>query len=167
MDEIKTNRFTALLSNKNLKLRLFPDAILRKHAGPVHTFDTAMQNFADQMYAFMKEHLGIGLAAPQVGVLYRIITIDIECVEKFLINPEILSSSSDRDIERERCLSLPEQSFDIDRSLKIEVRGWSLEGRRLHFETNGLHARVLQHEIDHLNGILICDKSKRFTVQSN
>jgi len=158
MDEIKTNRFIARLSNKDLELRLFPDTILRKHAKPVHTFDKALQGFADQMFAFMKAHGGIGLVAPQVGVLYRVVVIDVEDVDKLLVNPEILSSSSDIQTEIEGCLSLPEQWFDVDRSLTVEVLARSPEGRKLHFEVSGLNARVLQHEIDHLNGILICDK---------
>jgi peptide deformylase len=158
MDDVKTNRFTARLSNKDLELRLFPDAILRNNAKPVRTFDQALQSFADQMFAFMKANRGIGIAAPQVGVLYRVIAVDVEDVDKLLVNPEILSSSSDSQTEIEGCLSLPEQWFDVDRFFKVEVRAWSPEGRVLYFEVNGLSARVLQHEIDHLNGLLICDK---------
>lgn len=161
MDEVKTNRFTARLSNKYLELRLFPDAILRKYATPVYTFDNALRSFADQMFAFMKVNKGIGLASPQVGVLYRIVVIDVEGIEKFLVNPEILSSSSENRTDMEGCLSLPNKFLNVDRSLKVEVRAWSPEGKRLRFEAVGFSARVLQHEIDHLNGLLICDKGTK------
>ena len=158
MCEIEKNRFTTKLENEYLELRFFPDTILRKHSKPVYTFDKALQGFADQMFAFMKAHRGIGLAAPQVGVLYRIITADVEGEEKLLVNPQILSSSFNIQTEAEGCLSIPNQSYDVDRFLRVEVRARSPEGRRIHFEASGIFARVYQHEIDHLNGILICDK---------
>lgn len=158
MDEVKINRITARLSNNYLELRLFPDTILRNYSKPIHTFDKTLERFADQMYAFMKAHRGIGLAAPQVGVLFRIITIHVEGVEKFLVNPEILSSSPDSYSDQEGCLSIPGKWFDVNRFYKVEVCARSPEGKKIHFEAEGLIARILQHEIDHLNGILICDK---------
>lgn len=168
MDEVKANRFTARLLSESLELRLFPDAMLRKCATPVHTFDNALRSFAAQMFAFMKENKGIGLASPQVGVLYQIVVIDVEDIDKFLVNPEIMLSSSDTCTDMEGCLSLPNMFFNVDRSLEIEVRAWSPEGKRLHFEARGLPARVLQHEIDHLNGLLICDKGiKRSSEESS
>lgn len=159
MDNIIINRFTAKLSNKNLVLHFFPDRVLREISSPVHTFDKALQNFADQMFTFMQANRGIGLAAPQVGVLYRVITIDAEGLEKTLVNPEIFFSSSDNDTDEEGCLSIPGKWFDINRLYKVEVSARSPEGEKLHFEVQGLNARIIQHEIDHLNGILICDKS--------
>ena len=119
MDEVKINRITARLSNNYLELRLFPDTILRNYSKPIHTFDKTLERFADQMYAFMKAHRGIGLAAPQVGVLFRIITIHVEGVEKFLVNPEILSSSPDSYSDQEGCLSIPGKWFDVNRFYKI------------------------------------------------
>ena len=158
MDEIKTNRFTTQLTHNYMELRVFPDSVLREVAQPVYTFDLALQRFANHMFAFMKEHRGIGLAAPQVGVLHRIIVVASEDIVQCLINPEILASSTDYHQEEEGCLSLPEQWFDVDRYLKVEVRARSPEGRKLQFEASDWNARVLQHEIDHLNGILICDR---------
>lgn len=155
------NRFTAGLSNKNLVLHFYPDQVLTKNSNPVRTFDTALQEFVEKMYNFMQIHQGIGLAAPQLGVLFRIITIDTGNQNKFLINPEIITASSDNDTLQEGCLSIPGEWFDINRSLKIEVRARSPEGKKLHFEAQGMNARVIQHEIDHLNGILICDKFSR------
>lgn len=152
------SRFTKQFSHQSMGLRIFPDKILREYAEPVHTFDKALESFTEQMFAFMTEYKGIGLAASQVGVLYRVITINIEEVERFLINPEILSSSSDHQREEEGCLSIPDKWFDVNRSYEIEVKARNPEGKKLHFKASGLNARVLQHEIDHLNGILICDK---------
>jgi len=157
MDPISVNRFTARSPSQELALRFYPDQVLREVAKDVHTYDTALQWFADQMFVFMKANRGIGLAAPQVGTLYRIVTADVDGVEKCLVNPELLSFIEENDTDTEGCLSIPERLFDVERSLKIEVRARSPQGKGLHFEAEGLAARVLQHEIDHLNGILICD----------
>jgi len=159
MKKMTLNRFTAKLQHKNLALRFYPDQVLRKNSSLVHTFDKALQDFAYKMFSFMQKSKGIGLAAPQVGILYRIITIDSEGMEKFLINPEIINSSSDKNTEQEGCLSLPDQWYNINRFLELEVKARSPEGKKLHFNAQGLNARIIQHEIDHLNGILICDKN--------
>ncbi len=158
MKKMALNRFTATFQHNKLALRYYPDQVLRENSSLVHTFDKALQDFAYQMFSFMQASKGIGLAAPQVGILYRIITIDSEGMERFLINPEIISSSSDKDVEEEGCLSLPDQWYTINRSLEVEVKARSPEGKKLHFTTKGLNARIIQHEIDHLNGILICDR---------
>lgn len=134
------------------------DQVLEKVAKDVHTYDAALQWFAGHMFVFMKANKGIGLAAPQVGALYRIVTADVDGVEKCLVNPEILSSSQEHDTDTEGCLSIPERLFGVERSVKIEVRARGPQGQCLHFEAEGFTARVLQHEIDHLNGILICDR---------
>jgi peptide deformylase len=158
MIPISNNRFTVNLPRRELELYLYPDQVLREIANSIHTYDEALQWFADQMYAFMRTNQGIGLAASQLGVLYRIVTADVKNVERRLVNPEILSSSQENDMDNEGCLSIPERTFEVGRSLKIEVRARNPKGKSLHFEAEGLAARVLQHEIDHLNGILICDR---------
>ncbi|MFO7892058.1 MAG: peptide deformylase [bacterium] len=159
MKKMVINRFTSKLKQNNLALRYYPDQVLRKSSSLIHTYDKALQDFAYQMFSFMQASKGIGLAAPQIGILYRIITIDSEGMERFLINPEIIRSSSNKDIEEEGCLSLPDQWYTINRSLEVEVKARSPEGKKLHFTAKGLNARIIQHEIDHLNGILICDKN--------
>jgi peptide deformylase len=150
--------FTTNLSQKKLRLRIYPDPVLRKMANPVGKFDKRLISFSEQMLDFMKRYKGIGLAAPQVGYLYRVITIDIEGTEQCLVNPEILSSSSDSNTATEGCLSLPDKWYDVNRHFQIEIRARNPNGKTLHYEAKDLHARVLQHEIDHLNGILIRDK---------
>ena len=158
MENKRLNRFTAKLPRQKLTLHFYPDQVLKKNAYPIHTFDAALKDFAHKMYTFMQVSRGIGLAAPQVGLLYRVITMDAPGMEKFLINPKIISFSSDNDIEEEGCLSIPGELYALSRSCQVEVKARSPEGKKLHFEAKGLNARIIQHEVDHLNGILICDK---------
>ncbi len=106
----------------------------------------------------MKRAKGIGLAGPQVGVLYRIITIGIHDLDFCLVNPRITPITLDCDTKMEGCLSLPRQSYTVTRYFQIEVQAWNPAGKKLHFVANNLLARVIQHEVDHLDGILICDK---------
>ena len=142
-----------------MTLYIYPDSVLREKANPVNTYSKALPDFLNDMLVMMKKHKGIGLSAPQIGIFYRIIVADIGKGEVCLINPEIIASSGE-DIMTEGCLSLPDQYFDIKRKFKIEVCARNGFGGEVHFDTDGLLARVLQHEIDHLNGILICDKGE-------
>ncbi len=152
--------FVTELSQKDLKLRIYPDEILRQTTDKIIIFDKPLRDFADNMFTFMFKNKGIGLAAPQVGILYRIVTVGIKEAEWCLVNPKIVSMSSNKDKKTEGCLSLPDMNYDIKRNFKIEVRARNINGKKLHFEATGFHARVIQHEIDHLNGILICDKGE-------
>jgi peptide deformylase len=146
------------LKTKKLRLRLHPDPVLHAVCDHVTVYDKQLRVFADRMFALMRKHNGIGLAAPQIGVLSRVVVIDIPDEEPCLVNPEIVSSSLDTDVSEEGCLSLPDQRFDVRRSLHIEVRARTVNGTKLHFEAHELFARVIQHEVDHLDGTLICDK---------
>ena len=154
------NIFTSELKQKPMTLRIYPDTILQQVADPVTVFDKSLRSFAETMLTFMSKHKGIGLAAPQVGILYRIITIGLREIKCCLINPEIISESFDNDIKEEGCLSLPDITYEVKRNVRIEVRARSTSGGKIHFEAEHLIARVIQHEIDHLNGILISDKGK-------
>jgi peptide deformylase len=162
--DISLNRFTMGLPSQKLELLIYPDHILKKTANAVDTYDRALQWLANQMFVFMRANRGIGMAASQVGVLSRIITVDIEGIEKCLVNPEIVSCCLETVTDTEGCLSLPSRLFDVKRYLRIEVRARCPEGKSLHFEASGLAARVLQHEIDHLNGRLICDHGTEIIV---
>lgn len=148
---------TAGIKKRRLKLRTYPDPVLMRRCNPVSTFDKRIGDFVERMHVFMKKHSGIGLAAPQVGVLYRIVVAEVEGRPLALINPAVVSVSSDFETKREGCLSLPERAYDVKRSFHIEVRGKTPEGKGVHFEADQLLARVIQHEIDHLDGMLICD----------
>jgi len=144
------------LEHRPLELRLYPDTILRDLAEPVEVFDEVLEKFVTDMLVFMHSHKGIGLAAPQVGIRRRIIVADIGEGPLCMVNPKIIAAS-DRDCKTEGCLSLPNLYVDIDRMAYLEVQGQNPQGHDLHLKAEGLLARVIQHEIDHLNGILICD----------
>jgi peptide deformylase len=147
------------LNKRPLTLRLYPDSVLLRKCEPVESFTTELDCLMHDMLDFMKDHNGIGLAAPQVGIGLRAVVAEIEGRPIMLANPEIVNRTETLDRKEEGCLSLPGNSYDVERNWFIEVKAKTTSSGRLHFEAEGLFARVLQHEIDHLDGILICDKS--------
>ncbi|MBN2145677.1 MAG: peptide deformylase [Candidatus Aureabacteria bacterium] len=159
MNASKKNSRKLILSDpvkRPLCLRVYPDPVLRKKCAPVTTYDRMIHDLANDMLIFMREHKGIGLAAPQVGILKEIIVADIGLGQICLINPKITHHSGSEKLE-ERCLSLPEYFLEIRRNTHITVSGFDPEGKKVKMEIQGLLARVIQHEIDHLHGTLICD----------
>jgi len=146
------------MSLKKLHIYVLPHHVLHMACAEIESFDKRLQVFAKKMRSFMKRKKGIGLAAPQVGFLQRIITVGVHGVEQVLVNPSIVPITTDSDTKMEGCLSIPNESFSVNRSFQIEVRARDAEGKRLHFAANDLLARVIQHEVDHLDGVLICDK---------
>ncbi len=144
-----------------LSLRLYPDPLLRGLCCPVERFDSWLSDVLDEMLALMRVHGGIGLAAPQVGITQRLFVAEVEGYSLCLVNPEITArSGSDR--MAEGCLSLPGIHVDVQRDRQIEVQGFDAQGRKRRHRVEGLSARVMQHEMDHLDGVLICDKGQRF-----
>jgi len=148
-----------------LEIKKYPDKILMKKTEPVREFDGELQRLIDDMIETMYAAPGIGLAANQVGVSKQVLTVDVRSIQEqgdliVLINPEIVSSDGECEIE-EGCLSLPEYKTVLKRPEKIRVRGLNRKGSPLEFECDGLLARALQHEIDHLNGILLIDRIGR------
>jgi peptide deformylase len=147
----------------NLEILTLPDPVLRKKSAAIETIDNATRRFMDQMLATMYEAPGIGLAAIQVGEPRRIITIDVAREEEpksplFLINPEIVwSSEEERSTYEEGCLSIPDYYAEVERPAKVRVRYIDYEGRQQEREVDGLLATCVQHEVDHLNGILFID----------
>ncbi len=142
-----------------LDVLIYPDENLAKVCQPVETVDAELNTFIDNMFDTMYEHEGIGLAAPQVNVLKRVITIDIEGDKSnqiVLINPEILESSGETGIE-EGCLSIPGCRALVPRKEKLTVKALNREGQTFTLEADGLLAICIQHEIDHLNGVLFVD----------
>lgn len=152
----KQKKYANDIRVRPMKLRLYPDNILRQCASSVTTFDRSLKAFLRDMVSFMKKHNGVGLAAPQVGVSSRIIVADAGGGPLGLINPRIVGREGADNME-EGCLSLPGVFIDVERNFRIEVKGQNYSGREVEFEAEGLMARVLQHEIDHLSGRLICD----------
>jgi peptide deformylase len=147
-----------------LSLVLYPDRVLRTVCPPVETFDNALRDLADEMLTLMQYHRGIGLASPQVGLRQRLIVARIEDHPLVLANLEVKDSSVSRDFV-EGCLSLPGVQVNVRRPERIRVTGYDLHGQRRSFGAVGLWARVIQHELDHLNGVLICDYKHHETEQ--
>jgi peptide deformylase len=141
---------------KKHKLKLYPDRVLRQKAKPVIDLDGDLHNFISRMAKLMYENHGIGLAAPQLGVLQRIVMADIGEGLLTLINPVIIEQEG-QDRFEEDCLSLPGIRVQIDRNFTILVQGVDTEGTIKQIELNGMMSRIIQHEIDHLNGVLIID----------
>jgi len=146
-----------------LRLRIHPDPVLRIKAAPVEEFDKNLHLLVKKMLKFMHVHDGIGLAAPQVGVSRRIIVVAIGSAPVALANPEILHSSG-QEAMVEGCLSLPGVRVNVLRKKSITVKGVVSRGKEAKLSVSGLTARVIQHEIDHLNGILISDYDPRSVV---
>ena len=147
-----------------LQLRYYGDPVLRKRAEPVAEITEAERQLAEQMLMTLyATGNGIGLAATQVGVLKRLIIVDIgeEDDEEYeplvLFNPELLSSDGEI-VAEEGCLSIPDVTADVKRPESIVVEGVNLQCEAIRIEADGLLARVLQHEIDHLNGVLFIDR---------
>jgi peptide deformylase len=133
-------------------------AVLRQTAVPVTEFNDELMSFIDMMIESMKENKGIGLAAPQVGDKRRIFVCSIDNNEPLVfINPEIIGTSLETSVYEEGCLSLPGIYADVERPEKVTVQAWNRKGRPFKIEADGLMATCLQHEIDHLNGVLFVD----------
>lgn len=145
-----------------LEIKKYPDEVLKKKALPVESIDKDLQRLIDNMIETMYAASGIGLAAPQVGVSKRLIVIDVSTRDEkhpliVLINPEIIETDSLIDSE-EGCLSIPGYTSIIKRAGRVVVKGLDRNGKPLQIEGTGLLARALQHEIDHLDGILFVDR---------
>ncbi len=145
-----------------LQVCCYPDPVLRLVAKPVEVIDDNLRALAAEMIESMYEENGVGLAAPQIGKSIRMVVIDTTPEERnpmVLINPEIISKSKKKVSAEEGCLSLPGLSASISRPEQVTVEAQDLEGNEIEIEGDGLLARALQHEIDHLNGILFIDKA--------
>ena len=141
----------------------YGDPLLLERSLPVEKVDEEVRRLIDDMVETMYASEGIGLAAPQVGELKRIVVVDISSGEKpeelvVLINPEIEAEEGSV-ITEEGCLSFPDLTLEIERPRYVRVRGLSSEGKELDFEADGLLACALSHEIDHLNGVLIINRA--------
>ena len=144
------------------ELRINKDPILRRKAVEVRNFDFSLSSLTENMFETMYESKGIGLAAPQIGISQRLIVIDIEEVDAefpplALVNPTITESSGE-ELGEEGCLSLPDFRAIVRRSTEVSINAQNIDGQAVHFSAQGLMARGLQHEIDHLDGILITDR---------
>ena len=148
------------------KILIHPDPRLKKVADPVAEVSKELRALADDMLETMYDAPGIGLAAPQVGILKRLIVLD--CIKEegatpqpmAMFNPEVTWSSEDLNVYEEGCLSIPEQYGEVERPAAVEVTWLDVDGKRKREKFDGLWATCVQHEIDHLNGKLFIDYLK-------
>jgi peptide deformylase len=144
-----------------LDVRTFGDPVLKTRAAPVETFDDALAHLAQEMLTTMREHEGVGLAANQVGRLRRILVAATEDEEYVIVNPQIEEAAQDTEKAVEGCLSIPDIQVEVERPTAVTLSGQDATGSPLRIEASGLLARIFQHELDHLNGVLILDRTDR------
>jgi peptide deformylase len=145
------------------QVRTYGDPVLRARALEVERFDDALRAEVERMGALMQDALGVGLAATQLGRLSRVLVYKAYIDEPViaLVNPVIEWSSSEREASPEGCLSIPGVQVDVERPVEVRVRASDPDGKPLEFQAEGLEARVIQHEVDHLDGVLILDRIPR------
>ncbi|MCW5879072.1 MAG: peptide deformylase [Anaerolineales bacterium] len=148
----------------------YPNDILRRKAQDVTVFDDKLQQLIDDMFETMRKAPGVGLAAPQVNVPLRLTVIEygeqeddsdepVKLQQYVLINPEITRFSPETEVAAEGCLSMPGLVGDVERSLSVTVRAQNRRGQPVKLKAEGWLARIFQHEIDHLNGVMYVDKA--------
>jgi len=143
------------------EIRVIGDPVLREHALEVETFDRALRKLAKRMIRIMHDAPGVGLAAPQVGTLQRLLVYDVEDDPKVLVNPVLDEFSDENEESDEGCLSVPGVTMPVERPVEVRVRAFDAAGEPLEFRAEGFEARVIQHEYDHLEGVLIVDRTSR------
>lgn len=144
-----------------LDIRQFGDPVLRSRATPVKEFDEQLEKLAQDMLATMREHEGVGLAANQIGRLKRILVAAIEDEEFVIVNPVIEDRSEESAKETEGCLSIPGIQVGVERPTAITISGSDATGNPVRMEVTDLLARVFQHEVDHLDGVTILERTDR------
>jgi peptide deformylase len=144
-------------------IRRFGDPVLKSRAARVDRFDEALRDQVGRMAALMNDALGIGLAAPQLGVSQQLLVYKVGPDGPLiaLVNPEIEWTSNDGEQAEEGCLSIPGILVDVERPVHVRVRAQDENGDERVVEASGLEARVIQHEVDHLNGVLILDRTTK------
>jgi peptide deformylase len=145
------------------QIRSFGDPVLRTKARPIERFDDALLQEVERMGKLMDDALGVGLAATQVGVVHRLLVYRVQPQGPLaaLVNPQVEWSGRESEAVEEGCLSLPGVLVEVDRPVHVRVRALNELGEPILIEASGLEARVIQHEIDHLDGVLILDRTSR------
>jgi len=141
----------------------FGDPVLKSRASPVSEFGLELRAEVERMVGIMRDGMGVGLAATQLGLLRRLLVFQAgpDSEPTALVNPEVEWLSGEAVVAEEGCLSLPGVSMDVERPLHARIAGRDVDGQPVWVEASGLEARVLQHEIDHLDGVLILDRAPR------
>jgi peptide deformylase len=145
------------------RVRVFGDPALRTRAAPVERFDDALAGEVARMTRLMEDALGVGLAATQLGIMHRVLVYRAGPDAPFVtvVNPELEWASTEQETAEEACLSIPGVAVDVERPLHVRVSARNERGKPLLIEASGLDARVIQHEMDHLDGVLILDRTSR------
>ncbi len=143
------------------EIRTFGDPVLKSRSAPVKDFDEALEHLAEEMMRVMREAEGVGLAANQIGRLKRIFVATHEDEQYAIVNPMIEERSETTEKDIEGCLSIPETRVEVERPTAVTVSGQNPSGEPVRVEAEGLLARIFQHEIDHLDGVLILDRTDR------
>jgi len=147
-----------------------PDPVLRRKAKPVTRFDGSLQALIDDMIETMRQAPGVGLAAPQLGVPERVIVVEYAENEEdenapkklyVVVNPEVKEMSAETEVGVEACLSIPGLQGEVERSLEVRLKGLTRRGQPVRIRAKGWMARIFQHEIDHLNGVVFTDRATR------
>jgi peptide deformylase len=142
------------------QIRQYPDAVLRMEARPVEEFDDDVRRLAARMTELMKDANGVGLAATQVGVLRRVFVFaPAEDEVAVLVNPQLVNKSEDVSTDDEGCLSMQGISVPVERPVTVRLEGKDATGADVAFDLEGMAARIAQHEFDHLDGVLILDRT--------
>lgn len=146
------------------KIITVPDPVLKQTAQPVDKIDATVRKQMDAMLQAMYDAPGIGLAANQVGLLNRVLVMDLASRKEgekpdpiYMVNPQILYESEERSVMEEGCLSIPRQYAEVERPAIVRVKYWDYDGKEAELEASGLLSHCVQHEIDHLNGVLFID----------
>ena len=145
------------------QIRQYGDPALRMRAQEVEQFDDDLRRLVDRMTSLMRDAHGVGLAATQVGILRRVFVFqpDAEAEPVAVVNPELVDAASEAETDDEGCLSLQGVLVPVERSCRLTLRGKTPAGEDLELELEGLAARVVQHEVDHLDGVLMLDRTDR------
>ncbi len=143
------------------EIRVIGDPVLRERAREVTVFDRNLRKLAKRMLRIMHDAPGVGLAAPQVGVVQRLLVYDVDEDPKVLVNPVLDEPSDETEEGEEGCLSVPGLRMPVERPVGVRVRAFDVDGEPLDYRVEGFEARVIQHEYDHLEGVLIVDRTTR------
>jgi peptide deformylase len=141
------------------QVRQYGDPVLRMRANEVESFDAELARLAERMIALMHDAEGVGLAATQIGVVRRFFVFDQDGEDRVLVNPVITRVGEESEVDEEGCLSLGTVRMPVERSLEVVIEGKDASGADVRYELEGMSARVEQHELDHLDGVLIVDRT--------
>jgi peptide deformylase len=144
-----------------LDIRTFGDPVLKTRAAPVDNFDESLVRLTQDMLSTMRDNDGVGLAANQVGRLKRVLVASVEEEDYVIVNPVLTGISDATERAPEGCLSIPGIQVEVERPTSVTVSGTDASGEPLQIEASDILARVLQHEVDHLDGVLILDRTDR------